>query len=68
MEYQSKAVSRPMIPLCGIPASRFLADSVENQIIDFLDGRNHGEALLHALYDHVLGEAVPERMSALFRK
>jgi hypothetical protein len=45
-----------------------LADSVENQIIDFLDGRTHGEALLHALYDHVLGEAVPERMSALFRK
>ena len=68
MEYQGKAASRPMTPLCGIPASRFLADSVENQIIDFLDGRTHGEALLHALYDHVLDEAVPERMRALFRK
>jgi hypothetical protein len=43
------------------------ADTVEQQILDFLDGRTHGEDLLHALHDHVLDEPVPERMRALFR-
>jgi hypothetical protein len=42
-------------------------DTVEEQILDFLDGRTHGEDLLHALHDHVLDEPVPERMRALFR-
>jgi hypothetical protein len=42
-------------------------DPVEKQILDFLEGRTHGEDLLHALYDHVLDEPVPERMRALFR-
>jgi hypothetical protein len=42
-------------------------DAVEEQLTDFLDGRTHGEELLHALYDHILDEPVPERMRALFR-
>ena len=41
--------------------------SVAEQIVDFLDGKTHGESLLHALYDHVLDEPVPERMRGLFR-
>ena len=36
--------------------------------MDFLDGRTHGEEVLHALYDQVLDEPIPERMRALFRK
>ena len=39
---------------------------VGEQLLDFLDGRTDGEELLHALYDHVLDEPVPERMRALF--
>jgi hypothetical protein len=43
------------------------ADTVEKQILDFLEGRTHGEALLHALHDYVLDEPIPERMRALFQ-
>jgi len=49
------------VPLLDTP------DPVEQQILDFLEGRTHGEDLLHALHDHVLDEPVPERMRALFR-
>jgi hypothetical protein len=41
--------------------------SLENQIADFLDGKTHGESLLHALYDHILDEPVPETMRGLFK-
>lgn len=41
--------------------------SVEDQIAAFLDGRTHGEELLHALYDHVLDEPIPPQMKALLR-
>jgi hypothetical protein len=42
--------------------------SIGDEIVDFLDGRTHGEGLLHALYDHVLDEPVPERMRKLLQK
>jgi hypothetical protein len=51
------SASPPMIPL----------PSIRDQIIDFLDGRTHGEELLHALYDHVLDEPLPAAMRALLR-
>jgi hypothetical protein len=51
---------------CDAPAVN-QTDTVEEQILDFLDGRTHGEDLLHALHDHVLDEPIPERMRALFR-
>jgi hypothetical protein len=44
-----------------------LTDTVEEQILDFLEGRTHGEYLLHALHDYVLDEPIPERMLALVR-
>ena len=59
-------LSSPVIACCGVPPLD-TADTVERQILDFLDGRTHGEDLLHALHDHVLDEPVPERMRALFR-
>ena len=36
--------------------------SVVDQITAFLDGRTHGEDLLHELYDYVLEEPIPQRM------
>jgi hypothetical protein len=42
-------------------------DTVKKQILDFLEGRTHGEDLLHALHDCVLDEPIPERMRALFQ-
>ena len=43
-----------------------LMPSVEDQIRDFLDGKTHGESLLHALYDDILDEPVPDQMRGLF--
>ena len=54
------------IPCCGVPQME-QADAVGEQLLDFLDGKTDGEELLRALYDHVLDEAIPERMRALFR-
>ena len=53
------------IVCCGVPQME-QPDTVGEQLLDFLDGRTNGEELLHALYDHVLDERVPERMRALF--
>lgn len=40
---------------------------IDQDIRDFLDGKHAGEALLHALYDHVLDEPIPERLRALLK-
>ena len=45
----------PQLPLGGLP-------SMSDRIAAFLDGRTHGEDLLHELYDHVLDEPIPQRM------
>jgi hypothetical protein len=59
--------SRPLICPIAVCGARFLLPPLEDQIADFLDGRTHGEGLFHALYDHVLDEPIPERMSGLFK-
>ena len=41
--------------------------SVANRIVDFLDGRTHGENLFHELYDYVLAEPIPHRMRILLK-
>jgi hypothetical protein len=41
--------------------------SVDSQIRAFLAGDNDGEDLLHAIYDHVLDEPVPERLRTLLK-
>jgi len=40
---------------------------IDRDIRDFLAGKNEGEDLLHALYDRVLDEPVPERLRALLK-
>jgi Anti-sigma factor NepR len=42
--------------------------STDREIRDFLNGKTDGEDLLHAMYDHVLDEPVPERLTALLRR
>jgi hypothetical protein len=66
-EYERKP-SPPPLALDGIPEPASVPNRVEQQILDFLEGRTHGEALLHALHDHVLDEPIPERMLSLFRQ
>jgi hypothetical protein len=59
-------VSFPVVFCRDVPPPK-ASETVEQQILDFLEGRTHGEDLLHALYDHVLDEPIPERMRAQFR-
>jgi hypothetical protein len=53
--------------LSAAAESEIVRPSIADQIADFLDGRTHGEELLHALYDHVLDEPIPPRMKALLQ-
>ncbi len=41
---------------------------IDRDIRDFLAGKNEGEDLLHALYDRVLDEPVPERLRNLLKR
>jgi hypothetical protein len=52
---------------CSFAESTSPAHSVDNQIREFLAGDSNGEDLLHAIYDHILDEPVPERMRALLK-
>jgi len=52
---------------CGYAESFAPVRSVDSQIRAFLAGDNDGEELLHAIYDHVLDEPVPERLKALLK-
>jgi hypothetical protein len=53
----------PKITRCSTTRS-----SADRAIRDFLSGKNDGEQLLHAIYDHVLDEPVPERLKALLKR
>ena len=37
--------------------------ALPDDILAFLTGRSRGERVLHALYDHIVDEAVPARLS-----
>ncbi len=65
--HSEDASSSALILGCKVPIMNE-AETLEEQILNFLDGRTHGEDLLHALHDHILDEPIPERMRALFRK
>jgi hypothetical protein len=53
----------------GLPMEPHIATSwIDRDIRDFLAGRSDGEDLLHAIYDHILDEPVPERLSALLKR
>jgi hypothetical protein len=41
---------------------------IDGDIRDFLAGRSDGKDLLHALYDHVLDEPIPERLRAVLKR
>ena len=41
---------------------------VKARIAEFLDGKTRGEDLLHALYDHILDEPIPQPIRELLNK
>ncbi len=44
------------------------AKSVSAEIAAFLAGATNGDDLLHALYDHILDEPVPQSMRGLLQE
>ena len=51
-----------------LPVERRIAiSSVDSDIRDFLAGKNDGEIVLRALYDHVLDEPVPQFLRDVLR-
>jgi anti-sigma factor NepR-like protein len=52
---------------CSFAESLVPVSSVDSQIRAFLAGDSDGEEVLHAIYDHVLDEPVPERLKALLK-
>ena len=52
---------------CGLPQPALAPLSVADRIAAFLDGRTHGEDLLHELYDYVLEEPIPQSMRELLK-
>jgi hypothetical protein len=52
------------------PPTRFKVPNcpVDREIRDFFAGKSDGKDLLHAIYDHVLDEPVPERLLALLKR
>lgn len=44
------------------------APSVEARIAAFLDGTTNGEDLLHALYDYVLDEPIPQSLRTALKE
>lgn len=49
------------------PQPTLSRQSVDGEIRAFLAGKTDGEDLLHALYDHVLDEPIPERLRAILK-
>lgn len=45
--------------------ARATMSSIDRDIRDFITGKSDGHDLLHALYDYVLDEPVPQRLRAL---
>jgi Anti-sigma factor NepR len=52
---------------CSFAESFAPVRSVDSQIRAFLAGEGEGEELLHSIYDHVLDEPVPERLTRLLK-
>jgi hypothetical protein len=52
---------------CSLPQPGLARFSVADRIAAFLDGRTHGEDLLHELYDYILEEPIPQSMRELLK-
>ena len=62
ISFEAKPEYKAVTTLGGLPQPAVAPTSVADHITAFLDGRTHGEDLLHELYDYVLEEPIPQRM------
>jgi hypothetical protein len=65
-------VNRPMATVanvrCRFDTSQPSARSLETRVLSFLDGKTNAEELLHALYDHVLDEPLPQSLRTILKQ
>jgi hypothetical protein len=62
ISFEAKPEYKAVPTLGGLPQPAVAPTSVVDHITAFLDGRTHGEDLLHELYDYVLEEPIPQRV------
>jgi hypothetical protein len=53
---------------CRFRKTEMSARSVEARVAAFVEGRTNGEELLHALFDHVLNEPIPQSMREILKE
>jgi hypothetical protein len=53
---------------CRYATAELPVSPVEARMSAFLDGKTNGEELLHALFDHVLHEPIPQSMRAILKQ
>jgi hypothetical protein len=68
MSYISNPMTMAANVRCRFGKAELPVLSLEARIGAFLDGRTNGEELLHALYDHVLDEPIPQSMRAILKE
>lgn len=68
MRHLAKLTFSTRSPRCAFSGARATPDPVAARIDAFLDGKTDGQELLHALYDHILEEPIPQSMRALLDK
>jgi len=67
MNFEVKREQKTLSTSCGPPQPSLAPSSVADRIAAFLEGKTHGEDLLHELYDYVLEEPIPQRMRELLK-
>lgn len=53
---------------CRYGTAELSARSIDDRIAAFLDGATNADELLHALYDHILDEPVPQSMRRILQE
>jgi len=67
INFEVKPERKSLRSCCGAAQPTLARSSVAARIAAFLDGKTHGEDLLHELYDYVLDEPIPESMRELLK-
>ncbi len=68
MSYVGRHIAMAAKVRCRYANAEMPAKSAKAGIAAFLDGSTNGEELLHALYDHILDEPIPQSMRRILQE
>ncbi len=68
MSYLGRHIAMTAKVRCRYESAEMPARSAKVGITAFLDGTTNGEELLHALYDHLLDEPIPQSMRRILQE